>query len=266
MSSDEPDLLSLFPEAESGSTVTILFTDIVDSTRSAERIGDRRWLEVLRAHNALVRGELRRQQGVEVKARGDGFMLAFAGARRAVQCAVAIQRALAAEPIELEPGDPVEVRIGVHTGEALQAEHDLFGRHVNLAARIADRAGGGEVLVSALTRDLLFGADDLVFGSSEEVQLKGVAGAQMLVPVLWRTSNPSVPNDVDGAPARRGGCQACGHGNLTSRGSSSATESRSRTKSSARAISRPSSSCRRGRSCIRGCGRDRSAIWPGITA
>src|SRR5262249_28594324 len=108
--SDEPDLLSLFPEAEAGSTVTILFTDIVDSTGAAERIGDRRWLEVLRAHNAVIRAELRRHQGVEVKSRGDGFMLAFAGARSAVQCAAAIQRALAAQPIELEPDDFVQVR------------------------------------------------------------------------------------------------------------------------------------------------------------
>jgi class 3 adenylate cyclase len=203
VSSEEPDLLSLFPEAEAGTTVTILFTDIVDSTRSAERIGDRRWLEVLRAHNAVVRAQLRRHQGVEVKARGDGFMLAFAGARRAVQCAVAIQRVLEAQPIGLEGDDVVRLRIGVHTGEALQAEHDLFGRHVNLAARIADRADGGEVLVSALTRDILFGSDDLVFGVSEEVELRGVAGSQMVVPVVWRDAAPSVSNDVD-APSGSG--------------------------------------------------------------
>lgn len=200
VSTDQPDLLSLFPEVEAGSTVTILFTDIVDSTGSAERIGDRRWLEVLRAHNAVVRGELSRHQGVEVKARGDGFMLAFAGARRAVQCAVAIQRALAARPIDLDPGHVVRVRIGVHTGEALQAEHDLFGRHVNLAARIADQAGGGEVLVSALTRDLLSGADDLAFGTAREIELRGVAGPQVLVPVLWREGAATVANDIDAAP------------------------------------------------------------------
>jgi class 3 adenylate cyclase len=212
VSSEDPDLLSLFPEAEAGSTVTILFTDIVDSTRGAERIGDRRWLEVLRAHNAVIRAELRRHQGVEVKARGDGFMLAFASARRAVQCAVAIQRVLAARPIELEGSDVVRVRIGLHTGEALQSEHDLFGRHVNLAARIADRAEGGQVLVSALTRDLLSGADDLVFGVSEEVELKGVAGSQTVVPVLWRTANPSVANDVDGAPGSEEDARHAGTG------------------------------------------------------
>jgi class 3 adenylate cyclase len=199
VSADEPDLLSLLPEREAGSTVTVLFTDIVDSTGSAERIGDRRWLEVLRAHNAVVRTELGRHQGVEVKARGDGFMLAFAGARRAVQCAVAIQRALAARPIDLDPGEVVRVRIGLHTGEALQAEHDLFGRHVNLAARIADKAAGGEVLVSALTRDLLSGDGDLVFGASREIQLKGVPGAQVVVPVLWPAIAPSVANDIDAA-------------------------------------------------------------------
>jgi class 3 adenylate cyclase len=196
VSADQPNLLSLLPEAEAGSTVTILFTDIVDSTSTAERIGDRRWLDALRTHNAVVRAELPRHQGVEVKARGDGFMLAFAGARRAVQCAIAIQRALAAHPIELEPGGSVQVRIGVHTGEALQAEHDLFGRHVNLAARIADQAAGGEVLVSALTRDLLSGADDVAFGASREVSLKGVADSQVVVPVEWAVT-PTVANDID---------------------------------------------------------------------
>ena len=77
VSTDRPNLLSLLPDAEAGSTVTILFTDIVDSTRTAERIGDRRWLDALRTHNAVIRAELPRHQGVEVKARGDGFMLAF---------------------------------------------------------------------------------------------------------------------------------------------------------------------------------------------
>jgi class 3 adenylate cyclase/tetratricopeptide (TPR) repeat protein len=197
VTSEQPDVLSLLPEKEAGSTVTILFTDIVDSTGIAERIGDRRWLEVLRDHNAVIRAELARHQGVEVKARGDGFMLAFAGARRALQCAVAIQRALAARPIELDPDDVVRVRIGLHTGEALQAEHDLFGRHVNLAARITGQAAGGEVLVSALTRDLVSGTDDLAFGSSREIELKGVPDPQLVIPVLWREVGPSVANDID---------------------------------------------------------------------
>ena len=84
----------------------------------------------------------------------------------------------------------------MHTGEALQAEHDLFGRHVNLAARIADQAVGGEVLVSALTRDLLSGADDVVFGASREVRLKGVGEPQVVVSVEW-TISPTVANDID---------------------------------------------------------------------
>jgi class 3 adenylate cyclase/tetratricopeptide (TPR) repeat protein len=200
VSDERPDLRSLLPEIEAGSTVTILFTDIVDSTRAAERIGDRRWLEVLRAHNALVRAELARHGGVEVKSRGDGFMLAFAGARRAVQCAAAIQRALADGPIALDDESAVEVRIGVHTGEALQAEHDLFGRHVNLAARIADQAAGGEVLVSALTRDLLAGADELSFGPGRSVALKGIAGDQVVVCLEWQTT-ASVADDIDAVPA-----------------------------------------------------------------
>jgi class 3 adenylate cyclase len=132
-----------------------------------------------------------------VKSRGDGFMLAFAGARRGVQCAVAIQRALAAEPIVVDELGVVEVRIGVHTGEALQAEHDLFGRHVNLAARIADQAGGGEVLVSALTRDLLAGADDFTFGAARDVVLKGVSDSQRVVAVEWRTTAASVADDIE---------------------------------------------------------------------
>ena len=199
VSVDRPDLLALVPDAESGGTVTVLFTDIVDSTATAERIGDRRWLDVLRAHNAIVRAEVQRHGGVEVKSRGDGFMLAFAGARRGVQCAVAIQRALAQRPIALtNEHDPVRVRIGLHTGEALQAEHDLFGRHVNLAARIADQAAGAEILVSALTRDLVAGSDDLRFGVSREVDLKGVSDRQIVVPVQWeQPNNVCVSNDID---------------------------------------------------------------------
>ena len=177
---DKPDLI---PHAAPDGTVTILFSDIEGSTAMTERLGDQRWLELLRAHNAIVREQLASHEGFEVKSEGDGFMLAFGSARRALQCAADIQRALAQRNESAD--EPIRVRIGVHTGEVLRDADKFFGKTVILAARIAAEAAGGEILASTLVRDLTQSTVDLRFGAEREAELKGISGTQRLVPVDW---------------------------------------------------------------------------------
>jgi len=165
-------------------TVTVMFTDIEDSTGLTERLGDTRWMELLREHNAIVRRQLHAHGGFEVKHQGDGFMVAFASARRAVRCAIAIQRAVS-EYTAQHAETPMRVRIGLHTGEAIKDHDDFFGKHVILAGRIADQARGGEILVSALLKELTESAGEFRFGEERQVALKGLAGTQQVVAVEW---------------------------------------------------------------------------------
>jgi class 3 adenylate cyclase len=166
-------------------TVTVLFTDIAGSTEMAEALGDQRWVEVLRAHNALVREQMAAHDGTEVKVHGDGFMVAFASARSAILAATDAQRAMARYRAE-HPDVPVEIRIGLHTGEVVAADGDYFGRNVILAARIADRAAGGEILTSSLVKELTESSGDLVFDDGEAVELKGLSRPHRVHRVEWR--------------------------------------------------------------------------------
>ena len=145
-----------------------------------ERLGDQKWMEVLREHNKIVRRNVKAHGGFEVKSEGDGFMLAFQSARKALQCAIETQRAFAetAEP-------PIRVRIGLHTGEAIKEGDDFFGKHVNLAARIAGQATGGGILVSSLLKDLADSGGDIAFSEGREVELKGLAGSHHVFQVAW---------------------------------------------------------------------------------
>jgi adenylate cyclase len=178
---ERPDLARL---ASTDGSVTILFSDIEGSTEMTERLGDRRWLEVLREHNTIVRSEVRAHGGFEVKSQGDGFMVAFSSARRAVDCAIAVQRAFAARAEE-SSDEAIRVRIGMHTGEAIRERDDFFGRNVILAARIAAQADGGEVLVSSLLKELTESSGDIAFGEVREVALKGLSGSYRLHSVDW---------------------------------------------------------------------------------
>lgn len=179
----EADPPELSREMVSDGTVTVLFSDIEDFTVLTEKLGDWEAQEVLRAHNEIVRAQVAAHGGREVKAQGDSFMVAFPGARRAVRCAVAVQQA-----VERWSGDhpdrALRVRIGLHTGEAIQEADDLFGRTVILAARIADEADGGAILVSSLLKELVEGSE-FRFGPSQTVELKGLQGLHELHPVLW---------------------------------------------------------------------------------
>jgi class 3 adenylate cyclase len=154
-------------------SVTVMFTDIEDSSALVERLGDHGWLELYRRHSALVHRHVARHRGVVVKGQGDGFMAAFADPAAAVDCAVALQHALAAAPAGEER---VRVRIGLHTGAAIRQAGDYHGRTVVIAARIAGQARGGEILVSADVADAVHRAGGATLAARGDVTLKGLDG------------------------------------------------------------------------------------------
>ena len=166
-----------------GAVHTILFTDVEGSTALTERVGDAKAREVLRANERIVREALKAHGGSEVKTMGDGFMASFSSATRALECAIAMQRAFAAHN---EAADaPIRVRIGLNAGEPIAEQEDLFGTAVNMAARIAARAEGGEILASDVVRQLVAGKGFL-FADRGEVELKGFEEAVRLYEVRWR--------------------------------------------------------------------------------
>ena len=171
-------------------TVTILFTDIENSTALNEKLGDERWVELLRSHNAVVRDCVREHGGYEVKAQGDGFMIAYPSAREALGCAIEMQRKLAGDGML---GEPLQVRIGLHTGEAIREGDDFYGWSVTLAARLGDEAAGGEILTSSIVRDLVGGAGDIPFEDAGELQLKGIRGRQRAYRVRWEEQEGARP-------------------------------------------------------------------------
>ena len=165
-------------------TVTIMFTDIENSTGTTERLGDLRAQEWLREHNAIIRAQITAHQGFEVKSMGDGFMIAFPSARRALNCAIAIQRECAAYSAT-HPNAPLRVSIGAHTGEAIKETSDFFGKNVIVASRIGARARAGEILVSAIVRDLTESSGDLRFDEGRELELKGLSGTHRVYSLQW---------------------------------------------------------------------------------
>jgi class 3 adenylate cyclase len=146
---------------------TVLFTDIVDSTRRAAEIGDRDWHALLDAHDAVVRAQLNRFRGREVNTSGDGFLAMFDGPQRAIRCAMAIRDAVQALGIE--------VRAGLHTGECEVRGDDIGGLAVHIGARVSALAGPNDVLVSSTLRDLVIGSG-LEFEERGAHALKGVPG------------------------------------------------------------------------------------------
>ena len=153
MSAVEGDMRELSQHASPDGVVTLLFSDIEGSTDMTERMGDRRAQEVFRVHNAIIRKHIAEQGGFEVKSMGDGFMVVFSSGRQALQSSLAIQRTLA-DYNEHHPEELIRVRMGLHTGETIKESEDFFGRNVILAARIAAKAKGGQVLVSSLLKEL----------------------------------------------------------------------------------------------------------------
>ncbi len=140
----------------------------------AAELGDRRWRELLEQHHARIRGELGRFRGVELDTAGDGFFARFDGPARAIRCACAIRASLA------ELG--LDVRAGVHTGECEVLDGKVAGLAVSIGARVAARAGPGEVLVSSTVRDLVAGSG-IAFEDRGMAELKGVPGEWRLYAV-----------------------------------------------------------------------------------
>jgi class 3 adenylate cyclase len=145
---------------------TVMFTDIVESTKRAGALGDRDWSDLLRQHDSICRNEIARFRGREVKSLGDGFLATFDGPARAVRCAMSITH-------DVRSAFGLQIRSGIHTGEVELKDRDIAGIAVHIAARVAAQAEPDEVLVSRTVRDLVAGSG-LQFRSSRQCQVKGI--------------------------------------------------------------------------------------------
>jgi class 3 adenylate cyclase len=154
---------------------TVMFTDIVGSTETAAEVGDARWRELLEHHHALIRRELVRARGQEVDTAGDGFFAAFDGPARAIRCGCAITESVR------ELG--LDVRVGLHTGECELIDGKVAGIAVHTGARVAAKAGRGEVLVSSTVKDLVAGSG-LKFEDRGAHDLAGIPGEWRLYSVV----------------------------------------------------------------------------------
>jgi class 3 adenylate cyclase len=177
------DAPGLARHSDEQGTVTILFTDIEGSTALAQRLGDKPYHALLAEHNRILREQVARHGGHEVKSMGDGFMVAFASAARALSCAVDIQKAFAHHNETTE--QPIRVRIGLNTGESIEEAGDYFGTAVTLAARIAARAQGGQILVSEVVRTVGGSLAGVEFRDAGRKQLKGIKDRQRVHEVVW---------------------------------------------------------------------------------
>lgn len=166
-------------------TITIVFSDIESSTERATSMGDAAWMKVLTAHNEIISRHVEKWGGTIVKNQGDGFMLTFNGARQALRAMMGVQAELDDFGQE-HPEMGVRIRVGVHTGEVIAEEGDIFGKHVMLAARVGGLADGGEILVSSIVREIASARGDLDFGEPQVVPLKGIQGDHTVYPFLWR--------------------------------------------------------------------------------
>jgi hypothetical protein len=148
----------------------------------------------------MVRKQVIEHKGFEVKSMGDGFMVAFSSARRALLCAIGIQRATTDYSRE-HPTQPIRVRIGLHTGEAISEGGDFFGKSVIMAARIAAKARAGEILVSSVFKAVTESAGDLQFDEGYDVELKGLSGSYRVHRALW-SNDPAANTPHGDEPAR----------------------------------------------------------------
>lgn len=161
---------------------SVMFTDIVDSSAIAEAVGDTIWSAAVRRHLDELRNLIDAGGGRVIKSLGDGTMSTFPSARKALDCARAIQRAIAAS--DEEPHLPV--RIGIHTGEVVDAGDDFFGTVINKAARVAALAGPGEIRVSDATRLMVGNLQGLIFSEPTDVALKGLEGRHAIYRLEWQ--------------------------------------------------------------------------------
>jgi class 3 adenylate cyclase len=186
------------PMAAPGGLVSILFTDMEGSTTLTQRLGDAGAQELLRTHNAIVRDALKACGGAEIKHTGDGIMASFPSASRALECAIAIQRAVAEQNAGVgaalappqgaassAPTEPIRVRIGLNAGEPIAEDQDLFGTAVQLAARVCAQAQPGQILIPTVVRELAAGKGFLLADLGETV-LRGFEDPVRLYEVRWQ--------------------------------------------------------------------------------
>ena len=159
--------------AAADGSVTVFFSDIEGSTAINAELGDESWVRLLIAHDTLVRAHVERRGGHIVKSQGDGFMIVFTSPVDAVKAGLGVQRALRSK---------IRVRIGVHTGTVIARDGDYFGQTVAIAARVAARADGGEILVTQPVADDLLADGRFTLTGGEPAELRGVPGEH----ALWR--------------------------------------------------------------------------------
>ncbi len=174
-----------------GAFRTILFTDVEGSTALTDRLGDAKARELLHEHERITREALSAHGGSEVKTMGDGFMASFSSATKALECSIAIQSAFAERNESAE--ESIKVRIGLNAGEPIAEDDpggrgDLFGTAVNIAARIAAKAEGGEILASNVVRELVAGKEFL-FSDRGETELRGFEDPVRVYEVRWSESD-----------------------------------------------------------------------------
>jgi len=166
---------------------TILYTDLESHSSMFQRLGDAGAREVLREHERVIRDALRSHSGEEVKTFGDGFLASFHSTQQALRCAIELQRAFA----QMEPvhGERLSIRVGINAGEPIAEADDLYGQSVMVAARLAKAAGGGQVLVSLVVRELVAGKG-FRFTQQAEPLDNGSEGPVPVFEVEWREEGP----------------------------------------------------------------------------
>ena len=186
--STEPPAIEKAPETPGvEGTTTIMFSDVSDYSGITTRLGDAAAHELLREYTHNVRTLLTKHGGHEVKAQGDGFMIAFASARRALRCAVELQQSMDRRN-NPNGGEAVRIHVGIHAGEVVREGNDYLGSTVIVASRLADAAGPEEILVSAVARELADGSREFGFGAPRSVLLKGFPEPRLAYPVVWTDS------------------------------------------------------------------------------
>ena len=164
--------------------VTLLFSDIEDSTSLNEQLGDKGWVRLLDVHDEVVHRLVDRERGHVVKSQGDGFMIAFGEPDAAVRVATGLQHSITGTRSRTLRRTPIKVRVGIHSGKVVARDGDYFGLNVAMAARVAAQAAGGEILVTDGVRESV---EDVSFSlSADAVELKGIPGTHQLWSVDWK--------------------------------------------------------------------------------
>jgi adenylate cyclase len=163
-------------------TVTMMFSDIENSTSLNSEMGDEQWVKLLGAHDRLLKTHVDKHRGHVVKSQGDGYMVVFPTPELAIGASLGIQRALSAKRQRNRHlrRMPIRVRIGLHTGTAIEREGDYFGRNVAMAARVASVADGGDILVTGEIAEALADSPSFRFVEDDTVELKGLPGTHQL--------------------------------------------------------------------------------------